>query len=726
MTAELRRHNGVPTVFIDGQPAFAGYMWGGGASPEAYAEAANAALYAEAGVHWHAFDVGMGGYEWCGPGPGRDSHYDFSTVLQRFGRVIDADPDARFHLRVHLETHGQWWRDMYPDERELGSDGVRRNQSFASVVWREQAKQFLREYVEHIYAVGLGDRVIAYQTGAGATGEWVKDTAMERYCGDYSEPMRVHFRQWLREHYQGDRDSLRDAWADRAVDFDTAEVPSAEDQHKTLAGILRDPRSERNVIDYYTCLAELCGGLVATFCRTVKEASDGRALAGAFFGYLLELAWNGSFFGGGPDSEVSAIQRSGHLGLAVALRSPHVDFIVSPYSYGFRGIGGHGPAMPPSESLRLHNKLYLFEEDTRACTANDQDYGRVYNVADSVAVLQRNMAEVLTRGQGIWWLGNHMRLDQEPALRPVIKRLQELGSWATALDRQPSAEIAVILDDESYWYESIHNDFDLPGIFQQRLWGLPSLGAPTDYYLLNDLLEGALPEYKVYIFLNAFHLDARRRELLARRLHRDGKVAVWVWAPGYLKDAPGLEHMTDLTGIILDKGDHAWGPLCHILDFEHPITRGLSQDLFWGTNARLNPVFHVEDPQARTLGQVVYSQGRCKPGFVLKEFADWSSIYIAAPNVPAPVLRGIARWAGVHLYNEEGDVLYAARQLLAVHTAMGGAREFALPHKVEAVYDLYNGKLVAENTDRFEVTLPARSTHLWFCGDKSLLAGLGA
>ena len=50
----------------------------------------------------------------------------------------------------------------------------------------------------------------------------------------------------------------------------------------------------------------------------------------------------------------SYYERSGHLGLAQVLASPHVDFLVSPYSYGFRGIGGDGPSMLPSESLRLH------------------------------------------------------------------------------------------------------------------------------------------------------------------------------------------------------------------------------------------------------------------------------------------------------------------------------------------------------------------------------------
>jgi hypothetical protein len=340
---------------------------------------------------------------------------------------------------------------------------------------------------------------------------------------------------------------------------------------------------------------------------------------------------------------------------------------------------------------------------------------------------------VLTRGMGVWWVSNPTAVDMvlEPAFQPVIARMQKLGEFATHLDRRPNAEIAVLVDDESYLYEGVTNELDLPLIWQQRLWGLPRIGAPCDHYILQDLLDGKLPPYKLYIFLNAFHLDDRRRAQLAHELHRDGKVALWIYAPGYVKDTPGLEHMTELTGIVFDKGEHAWGPLCHILDFEHPITKGLPQDLFWGTNARLEPVFHVEDPEAHTLGQVVYSQGRCKPGFVLKEFADpsfprrressWSSVYIAAPNIPAPVLRGIARWAGVHLYNEQGDVLYACRELVGVHTVSGGVREFILPRTVEAVYDLYNGALVAENTDRFRVTLPKESTQLWFCGEERLL-----
>jgi hypothetical protein len=539
--------------------------------------------------------------------------------------------------------------------------------------------------------------------------------------------MRRHFQAWLRTQYGGEVEALQAAWEDRTAAFDTATVPSAAAQLSTTRFLFRDPRREQPVIDYYRSLADLCADLLIDFHRTVKEATGGKALAGAFYGYLLELAWNMAFFGEGAESGFSTTQRCGHLGLARVLRSPYTDFIVSPYSYGFRGIGGHGCAMPPSESMRVHGKLYLFEEDSRTClNPPDAGYGRVATLSDSIAVLRRNFAEVLTRGQGIWWLGNlpphpHIDPENEPAFRPILAQFHRIGTFGLHLDRTPAAEIAVLLDDESFFYETVRNDLDLPLIFQQRLWGLPRIGAPADYYLLQDLLEGRLPAYKLYIFLNAFRLDKRRRRALHREIRQDGRVAVWIYAPGYIDQEPATEHMTELTGFRFGLGEHPWGPLMHITDFTHPATRDLPQDLSWGTNSLLGPVFHLDDPDARILGEVVYSQGRCLPGMGVKSFPEWTSVYVAAPNLPAPVLRGLARFAGVHLYSEAGDVLYATPQLLSVHSVSGGERTFALPHRVEAVYDLFENRWTAHHTDRFTVTLPPRSTALYYTGSAALL-----
>ena len=150
-------------------------------------------------------------------------------------------------------------------------------------------------------------------------------------------------------------------------------------------------------------------------------------------------------------------------------------------------------------------------------------------------------------------------------------------------------------------------------------------------------------------------------------------------APGYIEEGPSLDHMQALTGFKFAMGGQPWGPLMHIVDFAHPITTGLPQDLFWGTNNKLCPIFYLDDSDARVLGQVVFAQGACKPGMGVKVFPEWTSIYVAAPNLPASLLRGIARFAGIHLFNADGDVLYATHDLLGVHTVSGGERTFTSP-----------------------------------------------
>ena len=734
MPAEVKVYNGTPTLFLDGKPAFDGLMWGAAPKPDKYELKECARYYGEAGIHIFTFDIGSQGVapEWIGPQKGKEGHFDFTTLKERFQHVVDADPQARFHLRVHLEMV-DWWKELYPEECELLSDGRRMRQSFASTIWRTQANDFLSALIGHIKEVGLSDRVIAYQVGAGDTGEWVKGYgSMSAACGDYSQPMQEHFKSWLHSKYAGDEAALRESWAMPGITFDSVEVPPAEKQHASSQYTFRDPRLEQYVIDYYRCLADLCGDLVVEYCTTIKDSTQGQALAGAFFGYLMELAWNSAFFGERDEfinSQYATYQRSGHLGLRKVLRSANVDFLVSPYSYGFRGIGGEGPSMLPSESVRLHGKLYVFEEDSRThLTWHDHpNYGKADTLEESIAILQRNLAYTITHGHGIWWLAGggpktpHIELSQQPAFRPLLRQFQALGDFSQHLDCRPSAQVAVILDDESFYYESIRNELDLPLIFQQRLWGLPRMGAPFDTYLLEDLLNGKLPPYKLYLFLNAFQLNSERRRYLKEQIQRDNRVAVWIYAPGYIQQDLSTSHMTDLTGFTFGLGETPWGPLMHLTDFQHPITQGIPQDLAWGTNNRLGPVFHLEDHAARNLGNVVYARGRCRPGFGVKQFRDWTSVYIAAPNIPAPLLRGLARFAGVHLYNEQGDVLYAIPELLAAHTLSGGGRLFKLPRKVEVVHDLFADHKIAENTDQFEVTLTPASTALFFTGSKKQL-----
>jgi len=94
-------------------------------------------------------------------------------------------------------------------------------------------------------------------------------------------------------------------------------------------------------------------------------------------------------------------------------------------------------------------------------------------------------------------------------------------------------------------------------------------------------------------------------------------------------------------------------------------------------------------------------------------FPEWTSIYAAVPNLPAAMLRNIARSAGAHIYSNEGDVLYATGELLGVHTVSGGRRRFQLPRVAGEVVDLFADRIVARDKAIFEVELPPVSTALY-------------
>jgi len=68
MTAQVKIHQGTPTVFIKDIPYFYRLMWGSPATADGYVMDACARRYAEANVHLFTFDMGTGGTipDWCG------------------------------------------------------------------------------------------------------------------------------------------------------------------------------------------------------------------------------------------------------------------------------------------------------------------------------------------------------------------------------------------------------------------------------------------------------------------------------------------------------------------------------------------------------------------------------------------------------------------------------------------------------------------------------------
>jgi len=58
LAAEVKLYNGTPTLFLNGEPAFAGMCWVSPPSAEGWRDAEGAAAVAKAGIHIYSLDAG--------------------------------------------------------------------------------------------------------------------------------------------------------------------------------------------------------------------------------------------------------------------------------------------------------------------------------------------------------------------------------------------------------------------------------------------------------------------------------------------------------------------------------------------------------------------------------------------------------------------------------------------------------------------------------------------
>ena len=729
----VQNHHGAPTLFMDGQPVFTTiYLTVRNFRRPAtdWQPDPHFVEFRDAGFHFYSIELPTRFDDAWDAATGTFNAAAF-TPLNDLKRYVEIDPAAKFLLRVGTEPRGEdsAWIQRHRDQCEVleaRAKGVYPTPSYASKVWLHGAAEFIRTLIRYIFEHALSEHILGYLICGGDSAEWVKIGPMEDWAGDFSIPMQEEFSRWLKERYR-DEESLRRAWTDPTATFEPANlVPTPEEQAETDLFLFKDPRKRRKAIDHFQCLAELVAGDIDYLCGVAKGACGRAHLAGAFYGYVQEIVWNNGFFGqrlADADVAHAAGARSGHAGLKKVLASPNVDFLSSPCSYGFRGVGGEGSFMSPQESARRAGKLWISEEDMRTHLWPPHSYyGQTNNTYETAQVLKRQFANLITHSAGAWWCDWGKREGgafAEPELMQVFKRSLAIGRAALNLpDRTSAAEVAVVIDAESAFYRSTLNNFDMPS-WQNHAWGIVRMGAPVDVLLLSDLLEGRAREYRLYLFTNTVHFTASERETVKCLLRRDGKTALWVYAPGFVGEDLSVQNCNDLTGIQLQMTPKQWGAHIYISNFEHPVTHNLPTSTFWGTDMRLGPLFTVDDRDATTLGTVVINQGRCEPGFAIRETPHWTSVYSAAPNIPPGVLRVIAHHAGVHIYSESEDVMYADRNFVALHTVRAGLKTVHLPHRAN-VWDAYDGRLVAENCTRFNDDMAAGATHLYYCGERPL------
>lgn len=336
----------------------------------------------------------------------------------------------------------------------------------------------------------------------------------------------------------------------------------------------------------------------------------------------------------------------GHLDYERVFASPDIDFLISPGNYNDRMIGGgSGPQLVLGTAQR-YGKRYLHEIDHRTHCVDPRwqlKSGAWRSQADDDAGNAREAAFALINHASLWWFDMWGGWYQTPQTQRLIGRLKQVSDKYVD-DRSPSVAEALLVADPQSAYFLNEKKPHASAMARQFRDKLNRTGAPFDVYSFNDLPAIDLARYKVVFLPAALLITPERAEILKTRVLTAGRTVVWTYAPGICD------------GRTLDPA---------------------RVKLWTGTD-----------------------YGTPGPATVARD--GWTSVYAFGYETMTPeALKAIMKRAGVHLYTDGPEPVYANGRLLAIHTKDGGPMTVHLPRRCRRVIDVIQGKTVAENAAEF-------------------------
>jgi hypothetical protein len=615
--------------------------------------------------------------------------WDYSTVDTRIGflkRPNTGDPDVLLMPWVTI-TPPQWWLDnpANVNELEMADQGTgpsiihedgKKYPSLASPKWRADMKYALENYIDYLYGMGYMPNIAGFKlSDVGCGGENLWHYSWRQDPGGYGLRTKEAFRNWLRTKYNNDILSLRAAWNSSTVTFDTAEVPTYP-QRKLYEGTstFRKTSVSMNVIDFEVFWNELLVDTIDYFAGVIKKKTNNTKLVGAFYCYMYE--WNGN-----PED--------GHQALRKYNESKNLDFVWQTASYETRGyITGGDVLRGPGYSNVLHGKQWANSNDTATFVCgylSDNDkirLGYTDTLERNKRMFLRSAGFNICNGgflQEFFALHDQWYCDQSVPTPPnpyilvdyAVEPLNFIYNNSKNYDRRSNSEVLVVSDEISCSYNTYKWDNPLlRSSLRTPQIDFVQMGTPNDQILLDDI--ALLPDpnqYKLIIFLNCWHMSNSQRALVDS-LKGNGRTLVFCYAAGYFNQnvtsQTAMESMIGMTMTVVNyepfitprvyvKSDHPLGA--------NIIAKGVT---IFGPTSSVCGNIYVTDATTSRLG-TESSSGDSYRYMAIKDMGTWKSIYCITAQMPAAAFREIARYAGVHIYNENNDTFYANKSYVCIH-----------------------------------------------------------
>jgi len=677
----VEQFRGGPALFIQDQPVpLITYVHHGGRVGELHREMADTGIK----IYTDWFGASVAG----DLGHKEDGSYDYSHYDKYFETVLSSVPDAYFLPHIGVVAP-YWWQKAHPEECCLYSNGRRGPSSLASKRWKQDMGEDLKRLMAHLRSAPYADRIIGYIFYAGYTAEWQNWATWKAYSDDYSDPAIRAFRAWLESKYETP-DALSIAWNDPDVTFENAEAPTHERRYDE-GPLVRDPALERPTIDFSQFMSAMVADAIIDFAGVTKEACDGEQIVGTYYGYMAAH---------GARQPVC-----GHNALAAVLDCPDIDFLMSPPMYNHREAGGTSTFMTATESVNMHGKLWLDESDLRTyLTDPGSGYGRTDTPDRSVAAHWREFANVLTRKAGVSWFDMTGGWFSDRPMWDAFARQMQVVPDAFAQREPFAADVALFVDERSVAYYRHQNLYR--NMVGDTIAHMPKAGVTWDFYLLSDLTHEALPDYKLYVLLNAVDLTEDTRSALRAKARRNGARVLFMYAPGYAGEnalQPGK--IQELTGFQVSVSEVP-GPAAYSVLAGHPLVTGIDPSAELGAGDTLAPRPIITDTEAEPIARYADDAG---VAIARKTVAGVDTYYCASVAMPVDLYRDIARAAGAHVWCETNDGIFTDGRHLAIHAATDGDKTVHLPGR-KRVMDVVTGECIVPAGDTITRTMKAGET----------------
>lgn len=662
-------------------------------------------------------------------------------TIQRVNRNLDVqirhllaiNPKAWIFLSLELRPSHMWLK-ANPGERMITGSGALGPVSFASRKYHNLIDNRIKSVLAFVKVQPYAGRVIGYRpmsfgladSGLGGGDENIFQTDRSKVViGDYNPQAIKLFQDYLRKKYNNSVAALRTSWKDNSATFDTAKPVLAElTQAPADGGVFVDPTNGNKNYDYLEFLPKLIPWNYFRIYDLIKDVTDNKVLVGTHYGYCIEHLRG--IHPPGPKGD-------NNFEIENMLDDRALDFYAGAMHYGCRLAGLPYQNMFCQGSIRLHKKLQMNDADYRTFIAGSVKHGRQRSIKESVAVLQRDRATMIIKGFGCWYsdISNSdgrsgIGWFTDTNILGTIEKMNDIYKTVINMPQKNTTEIAVFISGKTWRYHDVYGSQNIYNNLVRRVIynELPRLGTPFDVYYMSDIKDDYVQkQYKMYVFINPYYMSEEEAQGV-ERLKRDGKTLFWFYAPGYVNRTTGLtaKNIANVTGIAVKKKTVAKEEMQYsITNTQHIVTQGVNpKEVFktagFGGQAQkmhptaFGPVFYIDDKNAVTLG--AYPDGRV--AVAAKDMGDWKSVYCAVPYADRDLIRGAARYAGVHFYCDSDVIMDADNRLVMIHNGFDGLKNLTinLPEK-HTVHDAISNQLIGRNIDIIQTQLDECQTKVF-------------